>query len=72
MLSDEDALRAIADGDRTALEVLYDRHAAWLVMRLSRRCDDPELVDETVQDTFVRVWRKAHTWRGEGDVGAWP
>lgn len=71
MRSDQDLLQAIADGDRTALAVLYDRHAAWLVLRLSQRCDDAGLVDETVQDTFVRAWRKAGTWRGDGDVGAW-
>jgi RNA polymerase sigma-70 factor (ECF subfamily) len=71
MLSDSELVRAIAAGDRRALASLYDRHAAWLVLRLSQRCDDAGLVDETVQDTFVRAWRKAHTWRGEGQVGAW-
>lgn len=71
MGSDEELLEAIADGDRTALAVLYERHAAWVLLRLSQRCEDDGLVDETVQDTFVRVWRKAHTWRGEGDVAAW-
>lgn len=71
MLSDRELLRAIADGDRGALAVLYERHASWLVVRLSQRCEDVGLVDETVQDTFVRAWRRADTWRGEGDVGAW-
>ena len=71
MRSDQDLLQAIADGDRTALAVLYERRAAWLVLRLSQRCDDAGLVDETVQDTFVRAWRRADTWRGDGDVGAW-
>lgn len=69
--SDATLLQTIADGDRSALALLYDRHAAWLVLRLRQRCDDPGLVDETVQDTFVRVWRKTGTWRGEGEVGAW-
>lgn len=41
------------------------------MLRLSQRCDDAGLVDEVVQDAFVRVWRKAHTFRGAGDVGAW-
>ena len=71
MRSDKKLLQAVAEGDRIALAALYERHAAWLVLRLSQRCDDPGLVDETVQDTFVRVWRRAHTWRGDGDVGAW-
>lgn len=71
MRSDEELLSAIAEGDRGALTSLYDRHAAWLTLRLAQRCDDRGLVDETVQDTFVRAWRKADTFRGQGDVGAW-
>ncbi|NRQ31183.1 RNA polymerase sigma factor [Nonomuraea sp. NN258] len=64
-------LAAVADGDRRALEILYARHAPWLVIRLTRRCADPALVDEAVQDTFVAVWRTARAWRGKGEVAAW-
>jgi len=64
-------LRAVADGDRAALRVLYDAHAPWLVLRLTRRCHDAELVDEVVQDTFVTVWRGARRWDGRGEVAAW-
>ncbi len=70
---DEDAtlLRAVAAGDRGALAELYAAHAPWLVLRLSRRCNDPGLVDEVVQDTFVAVWRGARRWDGSGQVAAW-
>lgn len=69
----EDAalLRAVARGDRRALAALHAEHAPWLVLRLSRRCSDPGLVDEVVQDTFVAVWRSASKWDGSGAVGAW-
>jgi DNA-directed RNA polymerase specialized sigma24 family protein len=69
--SDSELLVATADGDRTALETLYVRHAPWLMARLSRRCADRSLVDEVVQDTFVEVWRSARRWSGRGEVGAW-
>jgi RNA polymerase sigma-70 factor (ECF subfamily) len=69
--TDADALAAVAAGDRDALRVLYDRHAPWLVLRLCRRCNDPDLVDEVVQDTFVAVWRSAKSYHGAGDVAAW-
>lgn len=71
MGTDEEVLEAIADGDRAALAVLYERHAGWLILRLSQRCSDAGLVDETLQDTFVSVWRKADTWKGDGEVAAW-
>ncbi len=68
---DADLLRAIAAGDRRALGALYAEHAPWLMTRLSRRCNDPGLVEEVVQDTFVAVWRGAGRWEGRGPVAAW-
>ena len=69
--SDVDVLAAIARGDRHALRVLHDRHAPWLALRLARRCADPGIVDEALQDTFMAVWRGAGRYDGRGDVGAW-
>ena len=63
---DEILLRAVADGDRAALRALYERHAPWLTLRLARRCPDPDLVDDAVQDTFVAVWRSAKRYDGQG------
>ena len=60
--ADADLLRSVAAGDRSALATLYAQHSPWLVLRLSRRCNDPWLVDEVVQDTFVAVWRGAGRW----------
>jgi RNA polymerase sigma-70 factor (ECF subfamily) len=68
---DDELLRAVAQGDRNALEALYRRHSPWLMLRLSRRCADPGLVEEVVQDTFVAVWRGAGRYRGAGEVPAW-
>ena len=68
---DSELVAAIADGDRVAFDELYDRHFAWLHLRLSRRCADPALVEEAIQDTFVTVWKKAGSYRGRGEVGAW-
>lgn len=69
--SDADLMAGVADGDRAAFEELYARHSAWLLVRLSRRCADPGLVDEVVQDTFVAAWRSARRWDGRGQVAAW-
>jgi RNA polymerase sigma-70 factor, ECF subfamily len=69
--SDEALLEAVASGDRLALRTLYERHAPWLVLRLSRRCSDPGVVEEVVQDTFVAVWKGAKRYRARGEVAAW-
>ena len=64
-------LRALARGSEEALGALYDRHAGWLTVRLSRRCGLPDLVDHAVQDTFLALWRDPGSYRGGGDVAAY-
>ena len=70
-LSDAMLLAAVGERDLDAMRALYDRHAGWLSVRLARRCNDPDLVADAVQDTFVAVWRKPRGFRGDGDVAAW-
>jgi RNA polymerase sigma factor (sigma-70 family) len=69
--TDAELVAAVAGGDVAALRELYERHASWLFIRLSRRCSDPDAVDDAVQDCFTAVWRGASRWRGDGDVPAW-
>ena len=47
------------------------RHGPWLGIRLRRRCNDPEIVAEVLQDTFLAAWKGARRFRGDGDVAAW-
>lgn len=69
--TDAELLSALHGGDLGALRTLYDRHAPWLTVRLTRRCSDPDMVADALQDCFTAVWREAGKWRGEGDVAAW-
>jgi RNA polymerase sigma factor (sigma-70 family) len=69
--SDEELVHAIADGDSGALRLLYERHAPWLSVRLTRRCNDPGLVAEVLQDTFLAVWKGAGGYRGDAPVAGW-
>ncbi|HJR24201.1 MAG TPA: RNA polymerase sigma factor [Acidimicrobiales bacterium] len=69
--TDQELLAAVADGDRGALRELHALHVVWLTARLRRRCHDPEVVTEAVQDTFVAVWRGAAKWDGRGEPAAW-
>jgi RNA polymerase sigma-70 factor (ECF subfamily) len=69
--TDTELLLAVTDRDRGALELLYQRHEPWLTPRLAHRCADRQLVEESVQDTFVAVWRSADRYAGSGQVAAW-
>lgn len=55
-------LNATARGDRRAFQALYraaSPHLFALLLRMLRR---RELAEEALQDCFVRIWQKAHTY----------
>ncbi|KGN33793.1 RNA polymerase sigma24 factor [Knoellia sinensis KCTC 19936] len=69
--ADAELIRALQSGDLDSLRLLYDRHAPWLSARLHRRCSDPDVVADALQDCFTAVWRSSGSWRGDGEVAAW-
>ncbi len=69
--SDRELLAEIAAGDRGALRELFDRHQPWLAARVRRRCGDPHIVSEVVNDTFLVVWENPGRYRDGGEVAAW-
>jgi len=69
--ADDELVRAVAAGDRQALELLYRRQAPWLAGRLAARTTSRELAEEALQDTFLAAWRGARAYHGTGEVPAW-
>lgn len=71
--TDAEVLHAVAQGDRAAFALLYERYAGWLLLRLRHRCADADLVEDVVQETFLSVWRGADRFREQpgGDVAGW-
>lgn len=69
-VTDEELLARVAGGDLAAFDELYERHAGWLLLRLRRRCTDPGLAEEVLQETFVSVWRGAGRFAA-GTAGGW-
>ena len=69
--ADDQLVRAVAAGERAALELLYRRHAPWLAARLAARTSSRDLAEEALQDTFLAAWRGARGYHGSGEVPAW-
>ena len=66
-----DLVARIAEGDRKALEELYNlyhRRLARFVTRLTRHYD---VAEEVINDTFWIVWRKARDFRGDSQPSTW-
>ena len=70
MMGDEHLIRAVATGDSKALRELFDRHAPWVASRL-RRSMPAHAVEDTLQETFIAVWKGAKGYRADAVPGAW-
>jgi RNA polymerase sigma-70 factor (ECF subfamily) len=70
--SDTELVAAVAEGDRGALGVLYDRFAP-LVLGVGRRILRTESdAEDLLHDVFIEVWRHAHEFdTARGTVRAW-
>jgi RNA polymerase sigma factor (sigma-70 family) len=70
--SREALLQACAKGDRAALRSLYTATAPQLFGLAVRILRSHELAEDVVQDSFVLVWRNAHSFDpGRGTAMAW-
>lgn len=70
-VSDEQLIQWVADGDPSCLATLFERHHRGLyryfLQMLRRRAQSEDLV----QDVFLKMLRKAGTFRGDGSFKGW-
>lgn len=55
-------IKAVADGDRTALRTLYDAAAPKLLGIILRILQDRSAAEDALQEVFVRVWQHAGSY----------
>ena len=58
-------------GDRDAARGLYDAHARRVHRLVFRLCGDEEMARDLTQDTFIRVFDKLASFRGESAFATW-
>ena len=58
-LSDEVLIARVARGDPSALETLYDRHAAMVLGLCLKIIGDRTAAEHILQQTFWQVWQRA-------------
>lgn len=62
----------MAAGDSEALQLLYLDFSARIHGVVRRILEDPEDAREAVQDTFIKAWRQAGSYRADrGEVVSW-
>jgi RNA polymerase sigma-70 factor (ECF subfamily) len=69
---DGELMKRVVRGDGSALAELYDLHASRVFGLCLRILNEPQLAEDTLQEVFVRVWEKAHTYEpGRGQFTTW-
>jgi RNA polymerase sigma factor (sigma-70 family) len=64
-------IRATLDGDHAAFDSLVERHWRKIASVVGRFLSDPNDVEDTVQETFVRAYEHLRRFRGEASVRTW-
>ena len=70
-VTDEQLIQWVADGDSSCLATLFERHHSAVykfVLQITQHRAESE---DLVQDVFLKILRKAKTFRGEGSFRAW-
>jgi RNA polymerase sigma-70 factor, ECF subfamily len=68
---DRSLLALVASGNEEALGELHTRYRPLLYRYLWYRLQDAGLVEDALQETFLKIWRAANTFRGTSTVAAW-
>ncbi len=69
--SDEMLLESIADGNRTAMHILYSRHNVRVYRFILRIVRDTTMAEDLVSQVFLDVWRTARQFEGRSQVSTW-
>ena len=71
-LSDEMLIARVSRGDTSALETLYDRHAALLLGVCLKLTQDRTTAEQVLQEIFWQVWQRASTYQiQQGSFMGW-
>lgn len=71
MTDDHELIRQIKAGDHQAFETLFTRHLPRVYRQAIRLMGNEAEAEEVVQDVFVAVYKKAHTFRGHSAFSTW-
>ena len=70
-MTDSDLINACLRNDGSAQRILYDRYKRAMYTLAYRLTSDFDDANDILQDTFLDVFRKLETFKGESTIGAW-
>lgn len=64
-------MQRLSAGDESALVAIMDRYGAAIMAFSARLVGDRYLAEEITQDTMLKVWQQAGSFRMDGHLRAW-
>jgi RNA polymerase sigma-70 factor, ECF subfamily len=69
--TEAEVIQLARDGDRSAFERLYRSHSPRVYAVCLRMIGNPTEAEDLTQETFLLLFRKMHTFRGESAFSTW-
>ena len=70
-VTDEQLIRWVADGDPSCLGTLFERHHRGVYRFFLHMLRNPAVAEDLTQEVFLKMLKKANSFRGEGTFRAW-
>ncbi|MEL6391524.1 MAG: RNA polymerase sigma factor [Bacteroidota bacterium] len=70
-MTETELVAACKRGERLAQKELYDRYCRAMYTACYRITKDFELANDALQEAFIKIFQKLHTFRAESSLGAW-
>ena len=71
MKADLELVQELKDGDDSAFSELVKRHQKALLRMCLRILRDQDLAEDVVQDSFIKAYRKIHSFEGRSAFKSW-
>jgi len=69
--SDLEVVKSVAEGDRRAFELLYNRHSGRTFKFLLRLTENRSTAEDLTHDVFLEVWKSAKNFEARSSVSTW-
>jgi len=69
--SDEVVMKALAEGDKQAIQVLFARHNVRVFRFVLRLVSNASVAEDLVNEVFIEVWRQPGAFAGRCRVATW-
>ena len=66
-----ETIRLVHQGDAEAFGLIYRSYSGFVHRICLRMLRDPAKAEDVVQDAFVQLFRKIHTFRGNSEFSSW-